>query len=254
MKVYNAIFDYALSANAVKVYLYLTRCQNALGTAAVKVSTISDKCAIQSAVSVHKAIAELEEKGLVSKYRRRCADGDYIANGYHITQLQGRWFSLSLKHNPFALPKNSFLVYLYMLRCANRAGRAWPSLRRMAEVLAVSKNTVLNAIQQLICGKWLRKCLQWAGKHNLYVLGQGSTSEESVCAETKKDDAAGEPHHQTSNSAIHHKSRFLAFIISKAQSAVNIGHKKVRIFLDRVVQKLYSSIIPSKNYQYRKKE
>lgn len=236
MKVYNAVFNYNLSPNALKVYVYLSYCKNELGTAIVKTATIASTCAIQSLSSIHTALAELDKKGLVKKYKRRNAEGDTIANGYRVTQLHGGWFTLKLDNGQLALPKSSFMVYLYLLRCKNRAGRAWPSFSHMAAILHISRNTIIAAIKCLISCLWLRKAIQWAGKHNLYILS-------APAAKTaQKNSAAPTPRHSHIETNSHINDRFLTPIIATISGFVKSAKRQASFYFTRVVQKLYSSI------------
>lgn len=187
MIVHDSIFGYKLAPNALKTYLYLTCCKNCLGTAAVKVKTIAEKCGMSSLATVHTALAELERKGLVTKYRRKNTEGNIIANGYHVKQLAGKWFVLPASGNALRLPKSTFVTYLYLCKCANRKRRAFPSLSTLARVLRISRNTVIEAIRHLVALRLVHKAQRWPGKHNLYTL-QGNLDQPA--AQTKKNGTA----------------------------------------------------------------
>lgn len=90
MQIFHSLFNYKLSSNTLKVYVYLLYCRNRLGNAVVRISTMQEACNIASAATVQKALHELESKGLVSNCRRRNMEGNKIANRYTITQLSGR--------------------------------------------------------------------------------------------------------------------------------------------------------------------
>lgn len=234
MKVPNAVVDYRLSPNAMKTYIYLLSCQNALGTAIVKTSTICSACAISSKDTVLKAVAELESKSLVVRYRRKNAEGNFIANGYYITQLRGGWFMLDTRTGVLQLPKASFATYIYLKRCANRKNRAFPSINKMATILRVCRNTIIAAIKDLVQRSFILKAILRPGKHNLYRLC------EVVGKMAQKNDTVGIPcqTHETENQL----QDFHATILTRILSAVKGRFGQACLFLKGVVQKLGCSI------------
>ena len=46
IKLYNALFDYGLKPKELKVFVYLSACQNCLGTATVRSATIQQRCGL----------------------------------------------------------------------------------------------------------------------------------------------------------------------------------------------------------------
>lgn len=251
MQIFHSLFNYKLSSNALKVYVYLLYCQNQLGNAVVRISTIQEACNIASAATVQKSLHELESKGLVSKYRRRNMEGNTIANGYSITQLSGRWTPLSSNTAALLLqlPKTSVACYLYLLKCANRTtGKAFPSITKMQEVLKLARNSVVQAIKDLVDRHLLKKAPLRAGKHNLYKL-------LAVCAESfkkaqKKSKTVTHPscpkirkNHLTEN--------FLIQSLLLKTKSVNILDRLL-FFCRPVVQKLTSSILPTLGYKRKR--
>ena len=189
MKVYNQLFTYTLTPNALKVYIYLSCCRNALGYAAVRTRTIQGVCRIASAGTVQKAVGELSEKGLVTKSNRYNREGQYIANGYYVTSLAGKYFCVDSIKDKLALPKAAFQLYLYLKMRSRANGRAWPSIRQMARDLCSSCNTILAALHDLVSGRLLRKGMRWKGKHNLYIVFCKPAAKPN-----KKSNAARVPH------------------------------------------------------------
>lgn len=189
MKVHNQIFDYELTPTAMKVYVYLTCCTNELATATVRTKVIANACCISSHGTVHHAVAELEEKGLLHKKRRYNSEGRSISNQYIVTQLSGKWFALPKGIDLFVLPKSAFMVLLYLLKCKDKCHKAFPRIREMAAKLKASCNTIMDALHDLVSKRLVRKAPRWKGKHNLYY----------VCAETpaktKKEGSAAPTQH-----------------------------------------------------------
>lgn len=170
VKIPAAIFSFHLSSAAIKTYCYLTLCQNCLGTASVRISTIQNRCAIASADTVRRAVTELERNGLVVKTQRQGQYGYYISSRFDLTPLRGSWIRLDLHHDIFLLDKGAFHVYLYFLKLQRKNHRAWPSLNMLAAALRLSKNTVIQAIKSLIAAQLLVKAAVRKGKHNLYTV------------------------------------------------------------------------------------
>lgn len=78
---HNYIFDLGLSCYAIVVRLYLARCANENRMAFPSISKIAAQCGISRA-SVKRALAELEEKGLLARQIRRDETGQFITNVY----------------------------------------------------------------------------------------------------------------------------------------------------------------------------
>lgn len=128
LKVPHAIFALNLCPTDLKVYLYLLKCQNALGTATVRLRTICEQCAIASVTTVRAALRRLEARGLAVQRHRYGQDGRLLCSAYAVQQLGGQWFKLWLGVRPFSLDKSAFAVYLYL--CRQRvcySGKACPS-------------------------------------------------------------------------------------------------------------------------------
>lgn len=180
IKLYNALFDYGLKPKELKVFVYLSACQNCLGTATVRSATIQQRCGL-SEHTVRTAIAGLAQKGLVVVCPRRDCDGQQMAHAYKLRHLRGGWCCLPA--SALALPVRDFAVYGYLCRCANRRRKAFPSFAHMANALRVAVTTVQTAIKSLAEAGLLLKAAFRAGKHNLYILA--NTKKEAACGQTQ---------------------------------------------------------------------
>ena len=54
------------------------------------------------------------------------------------------------------LPSRAVAVYLYLVQRANSDGQCWPSERRIAMDLSMSKSTVKRAIDDLVKSRYIR--------------------------------------------------------------------------------------------------
>ena len=167
VKIYNSLFDYGLKPKELMVFLFLSYCQNCLGTATVRNTTIQQRCGL-SENTIRSAVAGLEQKGLLVVSARQDRDGRRISNQYKLLQLSGAWGKLPVE--AFTLGKRDFAVYAYLCRCSNGRHKAFPSLSHMATVLHMAIGTVQTAVKSLVAAGRLLKAAFRAGKHNLYIL------------------------------------------------------------------------------------
>jgi len=167
VKIYNSLFDYGLKPKELMVFLFLSYCQNCLGTATVRNATIQQRCGL-SENTIRSAVAGLEQKGLLVVSARQDRDGRRISNQYKLRQLSGPWGKLPVE--AFTLGKRDFAVYAYLCRCSNGQRKAFPSLSHMATVLHMAIGTVQTAVKSLVAAGRLLKAAFRAGKHNLYIL------------------------------------------------------------------------------------
>ena len=167
VKIYNSLFDYGLKPKELMVFLFLSYCQNCLGTATVRNTTIQQRCGL-SENTIRSAVAGLEQKGLLVVSARQDRDGRRISNQYKLLQLSGAWGKLPVE--AFTLGKRDFAVYAYLCRCSNGRRKAFPSLSHMATVLHMAIGTVQTAVKSLVAAGRLLKAAFRAGKHNLYIL------------------------------------------------------------------------------------
>ena len=169
IKLYNALFDFGLKPKELKVYVYLSACQNCLGTATVRSATVQERCGM-SEHTVRTAIAGLAQKGLVTVCPRRDRNGQQIAHAYKLRYLSGGWCRLPL--DALSLPARDFAVYAYLCRCANRLRKAFPSFTHMANALRVAVTTVQTAIKNLAAAGLLLKAAFRAGKRQPVYPGR----------------------------------------------------------------------------------
>lgn len=167
VKIYNGLFDYGLKPKELMVFLFLSYCQNCLGTATVRNATIQQRCGL-SENTIRSAVAGLEQKGLLVVSARQDREGRRISNQYKLRQLSGAWGKLPVE--AFNLDKRDFAVYTYLCRCSNGQRKAFPSFSHMATVLHMAIGTVQTAIKSLMAAGRLLKAAFRAGKHNLYIL------------------------------------------------------------------------------------
>lgn len=173
LKVPHAVFALNLCPTDLKVYLYLLKCQNTLGTATVRLRTICEQCAIASVTTVRAALRRLESRGLAAQRHRYGQDGRLLCSSYAVQQLGGCWFKLWLGVRPFSLDKSAFAVYLYL--CRQRvcySGKACPSQNVIAAALGIARRTVCDAVARLTELGAVIKGKFWRGKHNLYWIMQ----------------------------------------------------------------------------------
>lgn len=167
VKIYNGLFDYGLKPKELMVFLFLSYCQNCLGTATVRNATIQQRCGL-SENTIRSAVAGLEQKGLLVVSARQDREGRRISNQYKLLQLSGAWGKLPVE--AFNLDKRDFAVYAYLCRCSNGQRKAFPSFSHMAAALRMAIGTVQTAIKSLMAAGRLLKAAFRAGKHNLYIL------------------------------------------------------------------------------------
>ena len=108
-----------------------------------------------STTTAQKAVKELCTQGYLLKSNRYHFDQKqnrfvYAANRYLWLRREGGYTLVSRDILAYDLTPAAFLTLLYLYRCAGRKGRAFPSLRRIAEVgLSMSKSTVCMALKAL---------------------------------------------------------------------------------------------------------
>ena len=108
-----------------------------------------------STTTAQKAVKELCAQGYLLKSNRYHFGEKqnhliYASNRYLWLRREGGYTLVSRDILAYDLTPASFVTLLYLYRCAGRKGRAFPSLRRIAEVgLAMSKSTVCLALKAL---------------------------------------------------------------------------------------------------------
>lgn len=242
LRIPNELLNMKLKPNELKVFVCLMRCQSEKGVAIVRAKCIAEICHI-STVTVYTAIEGLCNVGLIRRSHRYNYDGQYIANRYELVQLPGGWFELGMQQEPLAMSATTFMVYLYLLRCKGKSGKAFPTLRKMQEVLGICRNTVIQAIKNLMGLKLLVRAALRAGKHNLYLL--------AFRIQEKKRSTAGKLCFSKKNKA--GCERLLCnFILSRSRFVVNKTREQIVSLCQRVVHFFNNSSLTHPVYSKEK--
>ena len=151
----NLITDTALSYTTKRVAFVLLLLAGRKGryvTASFVALARLCKC---STTTAQKAVKELCAQGyLIKSNRYHFGEKQnhliYASNFYLWLRREGGYTLVSRDILAYGLPPAAFVTLLYLYRCAGRKGRAFPSLRQIAEVgLAMSKSTVCLALKAL---------------------------------------------------------------------------------------------------------
>ena len=151
----NLITDTALSYTTKRVafvLLLLAGRKNRYVTASFAALARLCRC---STTTAQKAVKELCAQGYLLKSNRYHYGEEqnhliYASNRYLWLRREGGYTLVSRDILAYDLTPATFVTLLYLYRCAGRKGRAFPSLRRIAEVgLAMSKSTVCLALKAL---------------------------------------------------------------------------------------------------------
>ena len=108
-----------------------------------------------STTTTQKAVKELCAQGYLLKSNRyhfgeKQSRFVYSSNRYLWVRREGGYTLVRRDILAYDLTPAAFVTLLYLYRCAGRKGRAFPSLRRIAEVgLAMSKSTVCLSLKAL---------------------------------------------------------------------------------------------------------
>lgn len=237
VKIYNGLFDYGLKPKELMVFLFLSYCQNCLGTATVRNATIQQRCGL-SENTIRSAVAGLEQKGLLVVSARQDREGRRISNQYKLLQLSGAWGKLPVE--AFNLDKRDFAVYAYLCRCSNGQRKAFPSFSHMAAALRMAIGTVQTAVKSLVAAGRLLKAAFRAGKHNLYILVEtvAQALPGANPGAQKENRRAG-----TRRQKIEMLLASIASLISNSKILHEIGacQEVLLVFLKRVCQNLRNS-------------
>ncbi|WRS28973.1 helix-turn-helix domain-containing protein (plasmid) [Oscillospiraceae bacterium MB08-C2-2] len=163
VKISNSIFEYGLTSSELLVYCYLSSKCWLLPYVTIKQSTIAAAVGL-SRNTVMAALAGLDEKELIEK-RQRYFRGYRVSNSYCVCRPSGGWFRLPKAIFSLPINKSDFAVYLYILRCANKKGKGFPSTSTIAYGCGISEPRIRMAIKALS-----RLCLLHK-KHYLKLCG-----------------------------------------------------------------------------------
>lgn len=149
------ITDSGLYPSAKRVYVAMLACSSRKGTVRKTVAELAVRSHC-SPSAVQGAIAALMDQGMVQRWRRYRRSiyfqrKVYAGNEYTMNKrdLSGEYTLIPRSLLTRKLTHAAFLVALYLYMIAGRKGRAYPSLRHIAEVLYLSKSTVCLAVSAL---------------------------------------------------------------------------------------------------------
>ncbi|MEG1993318.1 MAG: hypothetical protein RR048_00240 [Oscillospiraceae bacterium] len=184
-KVPNNIFELGLKSNEVTALCYLLSIpKNKRKYIPVKYECIAKNIGYKSVSSAVSVIKSLELKGFISVTKRYNYEGNNIANGYvvNVPVYDNCFFMVSRKDFKKAtkfLGVNGASVYLYVCKCMNKGGSAFPSLNNVKNALAIAKTTVIKKLYQLRAMTFIKiiNRLKKNGSYtnNLYIKKDGAT-------------------------------------------------------------------------------
>lgn len=138
-----------LSGNAKLVYLYLSKCADALNKCWPAHKTISDACSI-SVSAVKTALQELKSGGSISISKRFREGGGKSSNMYMVMDRdRKKAFAATTDIFIQTISAKAKLVYLYLCRCAGKAASCFPAYRKIAAMCSSGISTVRKAIREL---------------------------------------------------------------------------------------------------------
>ena len=151
----NLITDTALSYTTKRVAFVLLLLAGRKGRyVTVSFAALAQLCKC-SATTAQKAAKELCAQGYLLKSNRyhfgeKLNHLIYASNRYFWLRREGGYTLVSRDILAYDLTPAAFVTLLYLYRCAGRKGRAFPSLRRIAEMgLDMAKSTVCLALRAL---------------------------------------------------------------------------------------------------------
>ena len=151
----NLITDTALSYTTKRVAFVLLLLAGRKGRyVTVSFAALARLCKC-STTTAQKAVKELCAQGYLLKSNRYHFGEKqnrfvYASNLYLWLRREGGYTLVSRDILAYDLTPASFVTLLYLHRCAGRKGRAFPSLRRIAEIgLDMAKSTVCLALKAL---------------------------------------------------------------------------------------------------------
>ena len=180
-KLPNSIFSLDLKASELTVLAYLCSIHRSQHQtyAVAKYEAIAQACGYASRDSAQGAVAALAEKGLVTVVPRyNTFTGVTLANGYilHLPP-SGGYFRVDRQCFRAVTARagtTGAAVYLYILRCVNKARTAFPSLSNIRHAVHLTITTVIKKIraleEALMVHKQNRRKLDGSFTHNLYTL------------------------------------------------------------------------------------
>ncbi|MFZ2538931.1 MAG: helix-turn-helix domain-containing protein [Oscillospiraceae bacterium] len=107
--------------------------------------------------SVAKAIKSLEASKIIHKVSRYSDKGYRVANSYYLAGVSRKYFMLPSNIFTYNLAPSAFVVFCYMIRCANKSKRSFPSLKKITAHANICVDTTIAAIKVLVSNGLLSK-------------------------------------------------------------------------------------------------
>ncbi len=147
------IFAEEISSNAKLVYMYLSKCADAMGKSWPSHKDIASKCTM-SVTAVKDCLKSLIGADLVKSYHRNREEGGKSSNMYMLTNKKyENVFIADPKVFALQISAKAKLIYLYFCRCADKKSTCFPSHRNVAEQCLMAVSTARKAIKELIDSK-----------------------------------------------------------------------------------------------------
>lgn len=145
----NQFFNLKLSPAEAMVFCAVSSIRNPFSYSICSADSISKRIGL-SIRTVYRTLYSLQSRRLLCQKKRYRFDGTRDSNGYHVAPIGGGRFKIERDIFKYQLDASSFLVYLYLSKCINNSSRyAYPSLRKMADRLGLSKTTIIAKIRKL---------------------------------------------------------------------------------------------------------
>lgn len=145
----NQFFNLKLLPAEAMVFCAVSSIRNPFSYAICSADSVSKRTGL-SIRTVYRALENLKDRRLLCQKKRYRFDGTRASNGYHVAPIGGGQFKIERDIFKYQLDASSFLVYLYLSKCINNTNcDAYPSLRKMANRLGLSKATVIAKIRKL---------------------------------------------------------------------------------------------------------
>gem|GEM_PF-6789137 len=154
MRVPNAVFSYSLSPAGLRIYCALLSLMGHKEQLELKQSTIARRSAL-SVRTVQRELPVLASKGLISITTRYIKDRvtgatRLVCARYTLHRLPGAYFNID--HTLISkadVSMSAFICAAFLSRCSSKSKRAFPSLNKISQIVALCKATVIKAISEL---------------------------------------------------------------------------------------------------------
>ncbi len=178
IKIYNTILALELTANAFRTYSALLSFMNTC-TCYANVSTWKLAARVGlSEKSIARGVSELQQKQLITIVGKR-HQGHRLANGYRIAPQCGGYTKVPVALLAAPMTSCCFKLCAFLLKCADKNKKAFPSLRFIAKSIGITVQTIieqLKVLQELkIISKQHQIKMDSSFGHNLYNILEGLT-------------------------------------------------------------------------------